>query len=150
MLLIVLFALALTGTCTLLYAFAMPRLAFDFAPRESLTAAIEQGQDSARAYEADNRASASGLGRITEDSPQGRLLARRAALMDARRNLLVLRKKILEGPQSDVRSVSGRLVAPSQKIQSERVEGNLYRLEIEVRLDELLRTDLDETFFLSQ
>ncbi|MDR3230932.1 MAG: hypothetical protein LBT65_05800 [Synergistaceae bacterium] len=161
---IVLFALALTATCTLLYAFAMPRVSESEARsaegaggheaplRDTLEAWARDLEDSAGAD--GNRVSASGRGRIAENTPQGRLLARRAALTDARRNLLLMRQNYLNDPKSrGVRSVSGRLAAPSQKIREERVAGDFYLLEIDVRLDELLRTDFDENFsnfFLSR
>ena len=100
--------------------------------------------DSGKAYQKGNFAVASGVGRIREDTAQERLLARRAALLDARRNLLVLRRKLLEDSRSAPVSLSGHVAA--HKVSAERVEGNLYFLEVEVPLDELLKADFTINF----
>ena len=84
-------------------------------------------------------ATADGVGRIPEDTAQGRLLARRAALTDARRNLLLLRQKLVDG-KFDPRYVSGRIAEVS--IHSERVEGDLYFLKVDVPLDRLMKGDV--------
>ena len=101
-------------------------------------------QNSGRAYPKENRAVASGVGRIREDTAQARLLARRAALLDARRNLLALRRKLFDGPYSAPAGLSGYVGA--HKIYGERTEGSLYFLEVEVPLDELLRADFTIDF----
>ncbi|MDR1622518.1 MAG: hypothetical protein LBS00_09105 [Synergistaceae bacterium] len=104
-------------------------------------------RDSTKVYMAENRVSTSGVGRIVDDTSQGRLLAKRAALVDARRKLLELRHKLLGEPilQFGSRSVSGHVIAP--QIRSERVRENLYFIDIDVELEELLKTDLDEEIF---
>lgn len=84
-------------------------------------------------------ATADGVGRIHEDTAQGRLLARRAALTDARRNLLLLRQKIVEG-KFDPSSVSGRIA--EVRIHSEKTEGDLYFLKVDVPLDRLMKGDV--------
>ncbi len=84
-------------------------------------------------------ATADGVGRIPEDTAQGRLLARRAALTDARRNLLLLRQRLVDG-KFDPGSVSGRIAEVS--IHSERVEGDLYFLKVDVPLDRLMKGDV--------
>jgi hypothetical protein len=100
-------------------------------------------------FAAENRVVASGVGRILENTGQGKLLARRAALTDARRNLLELRQKLLGDPvfKSGTRRVSGRVVAPN--VYSERIEGDLYFLETDVPLDSLLETGWEESFPVS-
>jgi hypothetical protein len=96
----------------------------------------------------ENRVSTSGVGRIVEDTAQGRSLARRAALTDARRNLLELRQKLLGEPifKFESRSVSGHIIAPS--IRSERIEGDFYHIDLDIKLEELLKTDLDKEIFI--
>ena len=90
-------------------------------------------RNSGRVVRERNIATAAGVGRITEDTPQGRLLGRRAALTDARRNLLILRRELLQGQGH---SVSGRIAGV--RIHSERVENNLYFLQVDIPLDELM------------
>lgn len=84
-------------------------------------------------------ATAEGVGRIPEDTAQGRLLGRRAALTDARRNLLVLRQKLLDG-KFDVRSVSGKIA--EVRIYSEKTDGALYYLKVDVPLYRLMKGDV--------
>ena len=91
-------------------------------------------QNSGRVVRELNIATAAGVGRITEDTPQGRLLGRRAALTDARRNLLVLRQELLR--QGQRHSVSGRIAGV--RIHSERVVNDLYFLQVDIPLDELM------------
>ncbi|MCL1875451.1 MAG: hypothetical protein FWF87_04230 [Synergistaceae bacterium] len=88
-----------------------------------------------------NIATASGVARIPEDTPQGRLLGRRGALTDARRNLLILRKKLLKDPNFDgenakKNSVSGKIAGVV--IHSERINNNLYFLQVDIPLDKLM------------
>ncbi|MDR1977191.1 MAG: hypothetical protein LBQ42_00485 [Synergistaceae bacterium] len=149
------FILSLAGTCVFLYVFAiLPRQtdasiadAQEGAPEET-TAWQILTRDSTKVYMTENRVSTSGVGRILEDTAQGKLLARRAALVDARRNLLELRQKLLGEPilKFGSRSVSGHIVAPN--IRSERTKGDLYFIELDVQLEELLKTDLDEEVFI--
>ena len=100
-------------------------------------------RDSGRAYPKENIAVASGVGWIREDTAQERLLARRAALLDARRNLLALRRKLLAGSRAKP-ELSGHVTA--HRIFGERIKGNLYFLEVEVPLDELLEADFAVNF----
>jgi len=86
-----------------------------------------------------NIATAAGVGRITEDTAQGRLLGRRAALTDARRNLLILRQKLLREygvPGSGTRRVSGRVAGV--KVHSERIVDGLYFLQVDMPLDKFM------------
>ena len=106
----------------------------------------EMTRDSGIAYPDENRAVASGVGLIKEDNAQEIFLARRAALLDARRNLLALRRKLLDG--SAPRNLSGHVFA--HKVFGERVEGNLYFLEVEVSIDALLHPDFRNSFFILQ
>ncbi|MDR1873863.1 MAG: hypothetical protein LBQ90_02455 [Synergistaceae bacterium] len=157
-----LFAITLAGICTFLYFFALPDRAASSPLVSKETGGdvrntdvrnidvrniVEKTRDSGVIYNnvSGSRVVVSGTGRISENTAQGRLLARRAALTDARRNLLVLRQKLLKDPRfKSSGAVSGTLVAPSQAIRSERVEGGLFFLELDVRLDELLNTAFDE------
>jgi hypothetical protein len=80
---------------------------------------------------------AAGTGRIASDTAQGRLLARRAALTDARRNLLTLRMDFKGNfASSGGHSISGNV--GRHVIYSERIEGNLYKLELEMPFEEWL------------
>jgi hypothetical protein len=97
---------------------------------------------------ASNRAWALGMGPVRDDTPQGRFLARRAALTDARRNLLRLREELLEAPGVTPAQVSGHLPAQSQRILSEKIEDGIYFLELEMRLDELTGASFEYTFRL--
>ena len=88
-----------------------------------------------------NIATATGVSRIMEDTPQGRLLGRRGALTDARRNLLILREKILKGRKYNFedrigQSVSGKIAGVI--IHSERVVNDLYFLQVDISLDKLV------------
>jgi hypothetical protein len=153
------FILFLAGTCVFLYFFAILPRQTDASTSEAREAreakADVKGEttlelltrDSTKVYMAENRVSTSGVGRIVDDTSQGRLLAKRAALVDARRKLLELRHKLLGEPilQFGSRSVSGHVIAP--QIRSERVRENLYFIDIDVELEELLKTDLDEEIF---
>ena len=103
-------------------------------------------QDSGRVVREKSIATATGVGRIIEDTPQGRLLGRRGALTDARRNLLILRQKLLEGnrPAGKDRKrtrVSGTIAGVT--IHSERVENNLYFLQVDIPLHKLLKGDIE-------
>ena len=83
---------------------------------------------------------AAGIGRIEPNTAQGRLLARRAALADARRNLLTLRKDFGgESAPSGSRSISGSI--GRHGVSSESVEGNFYKLELEMSFEDWLSSD---------
>ena len=77
-----------------------------------------------------------GVGKITQDNPIGIFLARRAALTDAQRGLLILRRKIQEGKPPRMDSVSGNV--PPFEILSESMKDGLYFVEVETNLSELL------------
>ena len=117
-----------------LYVFLTPALSGG-EPIGSVNSLRTMTQYSGKAYPYRNLAVASGVGVIRENSAQGRLLARRAALLDARRNLLALRRELLNG--FSPRDLSGHVAA--HKVVGERVEGNLYFLDVEVPLDALLK-----------
>ncbi len=102
-------------------------------------AGLPDTESSARVLYGSEIATAEGVGRIPEDTAQGRLLGRRAALTDARRNLLILRKRLVEG-KFDPGSVSGTIAEVS--IHSEKMEGGLYFLEVDVPLKRLLKGDV--------
>ena len=106
-------------------------------------------ESSAYADWQENLAFARGVGRLANDSAQGRLLARRAALLDAQRNLLILRTKILEKPGLIPRTnrVSGSV--PPLAITGERVENGLYFVSVEMSLTHLLGKKLTEKQSLS-
>ena len=59
---------------------------------------LQMTEESLYADWEENRAFVRGVGRVVQNTAQGRLLARRAALTDARRGLLLLRGHILEDP----------------------------------------------------
>ncbi|NLL37006.1 MAG: hypothetical protein GX256_05745 [Fretibacterium sp.] len=86
-----------------------------------------------------NRAHARGVGRVTKAGSQGLLLARRAALLDAERNLLLLRAHILKDPALNRRIVtlSGKIPPPVTSL-GDFVENGLCFLDIEVPLSSLL------------
>ena len=56
---------------------------------------LQMTEESLYADWQENRAFVRGVGRVVQNTAQGRLLARRAALTDARRGLLSLRQRIL-------------------------------------------------------
>ena len=85
-----------------------------------------------------NRAFIQGMGRVVQNTAQGRLLARRAALTDARRGLLLLRRRILADPELRARALWLAGPVPPVRILSERIEGGLYFLEVETALSRLL------------
>jgi hypothetical protein len=76
---------------------------------------------------------AAGTGRIMENTKFGRMMARRAALSDARRNILLETRKINGGVGKG--EVSG-YVGP-HSILSERTEGNIFRVEISAWLENI-------------
>ena len=84
-------------------------------------------------------ASVRGVGKITRNDTQGLIIARRAAINDARRGLLILKRGILEGKPLSPESVSGNV--PSLEILSEETRDGLYFVDIEVSLSELLDDD---------
>ena len=99
---------------------------------------LQMTEESLYADWEENRAFVRGVGRVVQDTAQGRLLARRAALTDARRGLLLLRGHILEDPALRERTLwlSGPVLPV--RILSERIEDGLYFIEVETALSRLL------------
>ena len=98
-------------------------------------------KNSGRVLQEQNIATATGVGRIMEDTAQGRLLGRRGALTDARRNLLILRQKLLKTNRhgvegTNLNNVSGKV--SGVVIHSNKVIGNLYYLQVDIPLDKLM------------
>ena len=105
---------------------------------------LYSSRNSGRVLHDQNIATAAGVGRIMENTAQGRLLGKRAALTDARRNLLILRRKLLQERGEDAGStnnVSGRIAGV--RIHSERVRDNLYFLQVDIPLDELMEGEFE-------
>jgi len=101
-------------------------------------------QNSGRIIREKNIATATGVGRILDDTVQSRLLGRRAALLDARRNLLILRASLLEERRAvgnGTHGVSGRIAGV--RIHSERVKDGLYFLQVDIPLDELMEGEIE-------
>ena len=94
---------------------------------------LNMTRESLRCDTANNTAYVRGVGLIHNNTAQGKLLARRAALTDARRGLLILKRELNPG---EIKS-SGHV--PALTILSEGQQGNLYFVEVEAALSELLR-----------
>lgn len=77
-----------------------------------------------------------GTGRIIRGRPNALILAKRAALTDARRGLLILRRELREGIHGINNSVSGYV--PPVEILSETESGDLYIVEVRALLSELM------------
>ena len=99
---------------------------------------LQMTEESLYADWEENRAFVRGVGRVVQDTAQGRLLARRAALTDARRGLLLLRGHILEDPALRERTLWLSGPVPPVRILSERIEDGLYFIEVETALSRLL------------
>ena len=80
-----------------------------------------------------------GTGRIIHYIPNAIPLARRAALADAQRGLLILRRELKEGRPRTNADVSGHV--PPVKIISEHESGDIYVVEVEAVLSELMRDE---------
>ena len=135
-----------TGTGTLLYGHVMPNTGKTPNTEAELARRLEKlgmPKGSVGIDITSNRAWASGVGRMADNTAQEKLLARRAALVDARRNLIALRQE-LQKTNFKPGYVTGRITGKTQTINAERIEGSLYFLEVEMSLDELMRTDFDE------
>ena len=81
-----------------------------------------------------NTAYVRGVGRIADNSPSSLLLARRAALVDAQRGMLFLKKSIKDF--RSVKNVSGHV--PALRLLSESTRDGLYFVEVEAALSDLL------------
>lgn len=83
-----------------------------------------------------------GAGRITDDMPNSLSLARRAALSDARRGLLILKHELTEGIKRRPGDVSG--VVPPVKILREYISEDIYVVEVQTSLSELIHEGRNE------
>ena len=99
---------------------------------------LQMTEESLYADWQENRAFVRGVGRVVQDTAQGRLLARRSALPDARRGLLSLRQRILADPELRGRALWLAGPVPPVRVLSERIEGGLYFIEVETALSRLL------------
>ena len=99
---------------------------------------LQMTEESLYADWQENRAFVRGVGRVVQDTAQGRLLARRSALTDARRGLLSLRQRILADPELRGRALWLAGPVPPVRILSEKIEGGLYFIEVETALSRLL------------
>lgn len=99
---------------------------------------LRMTEESLYAVWQENRAFVRGVGRVVQSTAQGRLLARRAALTDARRGLLSLRQHILADPELRGRALWLAGPVPPVRILTERIEGGLYFIEVETALSRLL------------
>lgn len=84
-----------------------------------------------------NTARSCGTARITQEGNRGLVVARRAAIVDAQRGLLLLRRGIKEGKPPRPDSVSGNL--PPFRLISEDVREGVYFAEIETDLSRLMK-----------
>ena len=92
---------------------------------------------SLRADFEEDKAYSTGTGRIINDAPNAMALARRAALSDAQRGLLILRRGLKEGRPVRPDDVSGHV--PPVKILSEEESGDIYIVAVETVLSELMK-----------
>ena len=100
---------------------------------------LRMTQESLNADWQTNTAYVRGVGRILQDDSQGLLLARRAALTDARRGLLLLRKEILSSDyKQNSRSLRLSGYVPPLRLLSETISDELYFVEVEAELSQLL------------
>ncbi|MDR1965385.1 MAG: hypothetical protein LBQ36_01630 [Synergistaceae bacterium] len=138
-------ALFLAGSGALLYARAASSAAegsVDVAA--AVRRLASEKKYLAKIYVTDGGIVARGTGRIAGNAAQARLLARRAALADARRNLVEFRSDFLRDPagKGAPRAVSGRV--GRHGLLSAGVDGDTYRVEIEIALDEWLASEAYE------
>lgn len=96
---------------------------------------LRMTQESLYADWQENVAHVRGVGRIEREGVQGVLLARRAALADAGRGLLLLRQQLLSSGHWQ-RRISGHV--PPLRLLSESVRDGLYFVEVEASLSSLL------------
>lgn len=122
----------------LFLSLALPTTAARAAFLPSTEELLQMTEESLYADWQENRAFVRGVGRIVQNTAQGRLLARRAALTDAQRGLLKLRRSILEDAALRERMLWLAGPVPPVQILSERIEGGLYFIEIQTALSRLL------------
>jgi hypothetical protein len=102
---------------------------------QAMSSTSEAAENSGRAYLGENDVvTATGIGKIASLRAASRMSARRAALSDARRNLLIEARRIREGIQGKS-NISGHV--DHHWIVSERREGNLYKVTLAARLSDL-------------
>ena len=82
-----------------------------------------------------------GVGKISQDGPMGMVLARRTAIADAQRGLLILKRSLEENRPPRMDSVSGHV--PGLRLKEESVRDGLYFVDAEVSLSELLGHKVD-------
>ena len=88
-----------------------------------------------------------GVGKIARDDGMGKVLARRAAVVDAQRAFLILRRGIKEGKPFRADSVSGHV--PPFRIVSEDIRDGVYFVYAETSLSELMKArEVRRTFVL--
>ena len=92
--------------------------------------------DSLKVDRETDTATVRGVGKVSQDGALGVYLARRAAIADAQRGLLILKRSLEEGRPTRMESVSGYV--PGLKVKSESMSEGLYFVEAEVSLSELL------------
>ncbi len=84
-------------------------------------------------------ASVLGVGKILQDDSLGLMRARRAAITDAQRGLLILRRSILEKKPPRPGSVSGSV--PPFQVLSEDIRDGIYFVKIQAVLSELVEEE---------
>lgn len=117
------FALVLLMLCTSGYSYSTKEL-------------LDMTAESLRYDVNNNTAYVRGVGRIADNSPSSILLARRAALVDAQRGLLLLKKNIDSKKFSGVKNISGHV--PPLRLLSESTRDGLYFVEVEAALSDLM------------
>ena len=83
-----------------------------------------------------------GVGKISQAGSVGVHLARRTAIADAQRGLLILKRSIEENRPPRIDSVSGHV--PGLRVKSEQIRDGLYFVEAEVSLSELLGRERED------
>ena len=100
---------------------------------------LEMTDKSLNADWENNIAFVRGVSLLKTSNPQGIFLARRGALTDARRGLLILRHRLLKSKSQEKISnieISGNV--PPLKMLSEGISNDVYFVEVQVLLTELL------------
>lgn len=105
----------------------------EYTPEDLMRITLESLSYDVRA----NTARSCGTARITQEGNRGLIVARRAAIIDAQRGLLLLRRGINEGKPPRPDSVSGNL--PPFRIISEDVREGVYFAEIETDFSRLMK-----------
>lgn len=100
----------------------------------TLLVAAEAAEEDGEASFHGDVVTAGGIGKISSKSAVSRELARRAALLDARRNLLIEARRIREGVTGR-KSVSGHV--GYHWMVSERRDGYLYKVTLAARLADI-------------